>query len=328
MFQYNNQFILSLYSLYLIALNHFFILSLMRIVFCVVILLISTKLNAQKYDFLQPISIDIVVDSIIPKIDSIAITPDIKAQYWNSTVYNPYKYTKDLKFPINLTFKDSTYCSPIAKKKVITSRYGWRRGRPHKGIDIDLITGDSIYSMFEGIVRMARYTRGHGKTVVVRHYNGLETVYAHLSKYGVKENDTVMKGAYLGDGGVSGNARGSHLHLVVNYKGVAINPEYLFKFDNNNSIRSNEIWVTKKWTQPIAHNSKRASKIKPLLTEEDALASLILQRSIYVVKPGDTLSRISKRNDVTIASLCKVNTIRRNSVLRIGQQLVIEKYPN
>ncbi len=291
-----------------------------------VLLLLPFGVHAQKYEFLQPISIDIVEPSITTELDTNTIKPiDIKAEYWISTVYNPYKYAADLKFPLKLTFEDSTYFSPIGKEKVVTSRYGWRRGRPHKGIDIDLVTGDSIFSMFDGVVRMSRYSRGHGRTVVVRHYNGLETVYAHLSEYGVKENDTVAKGAYLGKGGVSGNARGSHLHLVVNYKGVSINPEYLFKFDDNNAVRANELWVTKKWTQPIAHNSKKQSKIKPLLSEEDALASLIKQRSIYIVKAGDTLSRISKRNEVTIASICKVNTIRRNSVLRIGQQLVIEK---
>ncbi|MFS4481839.1 peptidoglycan DD-metalloendopeptidase family protein [Hyunsoonleella sp. 2307UL5-6] len=292
----------------------------------VIIILLSINLHAQKYDFLQPITIDIIEDSItsvvdVPKLETINITDE----YWISTVYDPYKYAKELKFPIHLKFKDSTYFSPIKKNKVITSRYGWRHGRPHKGIDIDLVTGDSIFSMFDGIVRMSRYTRGHGRTVVVRHYNNLETVYAHLSEYGVKENDTVSKGTYLGKGGVSGNARGSHLHLVINYKGISINPEYLFKFDENNQIRAKELWITKKWTQPIAHNSRRQSNIKPLLSEANAIASLIKQRSIYTVKSGDTLSRISKRNNVTIASICKVNTIRKSAVLKIGQQLIIEK---
>ncbi len=256
------------------------------------------------------------IDSVIPI--------DIKAEFWDHTVYNPYKDV-ELEFPLKLEFKDSTYFSPISKNKVVTSRYGWRRGRPHKGIDIDLVTGDSLFSMFDGIVRMSRYSRGHGKTVVVRHFNGLETVYAHLSVYGVKENDTVTRGQYIGKGGVSGNARGSHLHLVVNYKGVSINPEYLFEFNNHNKIRSQELWVTRKWTRPIAHNSKRQSKIKTFLTEEDALASLIKQQSIYVVKPGDTLSRISRRNSVSISSLCKTNAIKRSSVLRVGQKLLIEK---
>ncbi|TXE20374.1 peptidoglycan DD-metalloendopeptidase family protein [Psychroserpens burtonensis] len=249
---------------------------------------------------------------------------DIKANYWDHTVYNPYKDVI-VKFPLLLQFKDSTYHSPIEKNKVITSRYGWRRGRAHKGIDIDLVTGDSLYTMFDGIVRMSRYSIGHGKTVVVRHYNGLETVYAHLSEYGVKENDTIAKGHYIGKGGVSGNARGSHLHLVVNYNGVSINPEYLFDFNEQNLIRANELWITKRWTRPNSHNSKRQSKIDLLFSEEEAIASLIKQKSIYVVKSGDTLSRISKRNNVSINSLCKTNTIGRNAVLKIGQRLVIEK---
>ncbi|MFD2726058.1 peptidoglycan DD-metalloendopeptidase family protein [Hyunsoonleella rubra] len=297
----------------------------MRVLFCTVLILISFQSNAQKSNLLLPEKFFTLVDSNTVEKEKIPALPDITAEYWDSTVYNPYKYAPELDFPLKLTFEDTTYFSPIGKAKVITSRYGWRRGRAHKGIDIDLVTGDSIFAMFDGVVRMSRYTRGHGRTVVVRHFNGLETVYAHLSKYGVKENDTVQKGAYLGKGGVSGNARGSHLHLVINYKGVSINPEYIFKFNAENEIRGQELWVTKKWTQPILHNSKKQSKIKCLHTEEEALASLIKTRSVYIVRPGDTLSRISRNNDVTIASLCKVNTIGRNSVLRIGQKLVIEK---
>ncbi|MDG5491579.1 M23 family metallopeptidase [Psychroserpens sp. SPM9] len=307
----------------------------MRFLFSCLLLVLTLSVHAQKepklkltdlseFNF-QIITPDSLKAETITNQDTLTVKPkDIKSEYWDHTVYNPYKDV-DLEFPLQLKFKDTTYYSPIGKSKVVTSRYGWRRGRPHKGIDIDLVTGDSLFAMFDGIVRMSRYSRGHGKTVVVRHYNGLETVYAHLSEYGVKENDSIVRGQYLGKGGVSGNARGSHLHLVVNYKGVAINPEYLFEFNDSNTIRSNELWVTRRWTRPIVHNSKRQSKIEPLLSEEEAIASLIKQQSIYVVKPGDTLSRISKRNNVSIASLCKTNTITRSSVLRIGQKLVIEK---
>jgi murein DD-endopeptidase MepM/ murein hydrolase activator NlpD len=304
----------------------------MKLLFSSVLLIIcSLSVQAQKntdlkidisdFNFIQ--TIDSSKVEVVEKKDSI-VAVDIKAEYWDSTVYNPYKDV-DVKFPLQLQFKDSTYHSPIGKDKVVTSRYGWRRGRPHRGIDIDLVTGDSLHAMFDGIVRMARYSKGHGKTVVVRHYNGLETVYAHLSAYGVKENDTVIKGHYLGKGGVSGNARGSHLHLVVNYKGIAINPEYVFEFNEQNKIRAQELWVTKKWTRPIVHNSKRQSKLELLISEEEAITSLIKQQSIYVVKPGDTLSRISKRNNVSIASLCKTNSLKRNSIIKIGQKLVIEK---
>ena len=137
-------------------------------------------------------------------------------------------------------------------------------------------------SILDGIVRFARYSRGHGNVVVVRHYNGLETVYAHLSKYGVKDNDTVAKGQYIGKGGATGNARGSHLHLVVNYKGMAIHPEYLFDFDGTDNVRSNEIWVTKKWAKPYLHSSKQTTKMELLQTEDEAIASLEREKKIYV----------------------------------------------
>ncbi len=302
----------------------------MKSLFTCLLTLLSLSVFSQKNINLNVVDeldfeITTKVDSTIVTTELDTILPlDIKAQNWDHTVYNPFK-DEVVIFPIQLKFKDSTYASPINKDKVITSRYGWRRGRAHKGIDIDLVTGDSLFAMFDGIVRMSRYSRGHGKTVVLRHFNGLETVYAHLSRYGVKENDTIKKGQYIGKGGVSGNARGSHLHLVINYKGVAINPEYLFQFDASNSIRAKEIWVTQQWTRAYVHNSRRQSKIIPLLTEAEAVASLKKQKKIYVVKRGDTLSRISRRNNVSIAAICKTNAISKHSVIKPGQKLVIEQ---
>jgi len=302
----------------------------MKSLFKYLLIVLSLSVYGQKTSHLK--IVDQLDFEVIKRVDTTETivnldsftTIDIKSEHWEHNVYNPFK-NEVVKFPLQLEFKDSTYASPIGKNKVVTSRYGWRKGRAHKGIDIDLITGDSLFAMFDGIVRMSRYSGGHGRTVVVRHYNGLETVYAHLSKYGVKENDSVTKGQYLGKGGVSGNARGSHLHLVVNYKGISINPEYLFEFNDSNSIRSNEIWVTQKWTRPYVHNSKRKSKIIPLLSEEAAIASLKTQKKIYVVRRGDTLSRISRRNNVSIAAICRTNAINKSSVIKPGQKLLIEK---
>ena len=247
----------------------------------------------------------------------------IKAEYWDTTVYNPYK-SSPTEFPLNIHFTDSTYASPVLHKKVITSRYGWRRGRPHRGIDIDLVTGDSVRSLLNGIVRFARYSRGLGRTVVVRHYNGLETTYAHLSHIAVKANDTITKGQYLGKGGNTGRSRGSHLHLVVGYKGQYIYPDYIFNFDATNTIRSKDIWVTRKWTQPSYHSAYRLTKLALYDTKEAALASLEKQRKVYTVRRGDTLSRISRRNNTTITAICKTNNIKRSSTLRIGQKLILE----
>lgn len=246
----------------------------------------------------------------------------IKAEYWDTAIYNPYRNT-DVKFPLQLKFTDSTYASPVLHEKVVTSRYGWRKGRPHQGIDIDLVTGDSVVSILDGIVRFAKYSSGHGKTVVVRHYNGLETTYAHLSLIDVKANDTIAKGHYLGKGGNTGNSRGSHLHFVASFKGAYIHPEYLFDFSSTNAIRTQEFWITQEWTDARFHNSRRISNFNILTSKEEALASLVRQKKLYVVKKGDTLSAISQRNNLSVSKICDVNSITKTAPLKVGQKLVL-----
>lgn len=279
--------------------------------------LISFISHAQSHHWTNNIA------SMVNDLPMITETADVKADHWKHTVFNAYKDV-DVKFPIQLKFDDSLYAAPIGKEMVVTSRYGWRRGRPHKGIDIDLITGDEVRAMLGGVVRFARYNSGHGRTVIVRHFNGLETAYAHLSKYAVKENDTVVAGQVLGKGGATGNARGSHLHLVVSYKGVAINPEYIFDFSESNKIRAQEMWVTKRWTTPYLHSSRQRTKPELFGTLDEALASYTREKKIYIVKKGDTLSAISRRNNVSIRSIVVANNLKSASKIRVGQKLVID----
>ncbi len=267
--------------------------------------------------------IEIPMVTTLDSVTKLNAVVDIKSEHWDTTIYNPYRNTV-VQFPLQLNFTDSTYASPVSHKKVITSRYGWRRGRPHQGIDIDLVTGDSVVSVLGGIVRFAKYSSGHGKTVVMRHFNGLETTYAHLSHIGVKPNDTISKGQYIGKGGNTGNSRGSHLHLVASYKGEYIHPEYIFDFSPTNAIRAEELWVTLEWTRARFHNSKRVSKVNVLKTKEAALASLVKQKKVYVVKKGDTLYGISRRNNLSISRICNSNAIKKTAPLKIGQKLVLE----
>jgi len=314
--------------------------SMKYLIFCIVFLLGTPLIYAQEDALINSIKIKLPTTSlfnkgaitkaveipIVTKLDAatkLKAVIDIKSDHWNTVVYNPYKNTS-VQFPLKLQFTDSMYASPISRKKVITSRYGWRRGRPHQGIDIDLVTGDSVVSVLAGVVRFAKYSSGHGKTVVVRHYNGLETTYAHLSRIAVKPNDTIAKGEYLGKGGNTGNSRGSHLHLVASYKGEYIHPEYLFDFSESNTIRAKELWVTQKWTQARFHNSRRESKVSILTSEEAAIASIIRQDKVYVVKKGDTLYGISRRNNMSISKICNTNAIKKTAPLRIGQKLVLE----
>lgn len=241
---------------------------------------------------------------------------------WDTIHFNPYRSTK-ISFPFEINFLDKTYASPIPRKHVVTSRYGWRRGRAHRAIDIDLITGDDVYSVLDGKVRYVGYHPGHGKTIVIRHYNGLETVYAHLSKYDVKVNTIVKKGELIGKGGNTGRSRGSHLHLEMRYKGIDINPEHIFNFKGKTTIRSKNIWITEDWATPYYHISTRQSNLVTLDTFEKVTAYKKRKRKIYIVKSGDTLSGIAYKNHVPIRRICKTNKIRRTSTLKIGQRLIL-----
>jgi len=244
------------------------------------------------------------------------------SEYWDNKRFNPYPIPiKNV--PFQLLFRDSIFASPILIDKVITSRYGWRNRRPHKGIDIDLVTGDTLRAILDGKVRYVDYHSGHGRTIVIRHSNGLELVYAHLSKQLVKKNDIVEKGQVIGRGGVSGNARGSHLHLEVIYKGNYINPEYLFDFSKENKIRSDEFWVTNKWTSPHLHSSRRKSKINIATSLKDATIQKVTKVQTHRIRKGDSLSRIAQKYGVSISAICRANGIKRTTTLRIGKRLTI-----
>jgi len=281
----------------------------------------TTVINLLKKDLIVNQKIK---DSIVPQIKIDSIYNTVMSKNWDTKKFNPYKGNIEKK-PFQLQFTDSTYASPVGRKKVITSRYGWRKGKSHKGIDIDLITGDNVMAMFEGVVRFVHYSTGHGKTVVIRHYNGLETAYAHLSKYVVKVNDTVKKGQIIGIGGTTGNARGSHLHLGVSYKGNYINPEYLFDFGKENKIRKQNFWITKHWVTAHFHTSRKQSNLFYYNNYEEALASQKKQnkRRIHIIKQGDTLSEISNKYRVSLVKLCKTNGISKRSILKIGKKLII-----
>ena len=204
----------------------------------VVLVFSIQSLSSQETSYISQIikmdSIKLLVEQESIKKDS--IKKQLMLENWDNKVFNPYKNQR-IEFPFKISFDDSTYASPILRKNVVTSRFGWRWGRAHKGIDVDLITGDKVMAMMDGKVRYVGYHSGHGKAIIIRHYNGLETVYAHLSRYNVKVNDVVQKGDIIGKGGRTGNARGSHVHIETTYKGNYINPEYLFSFDDNNKIK-------------------------------------------------------------------------------------------
>ena len=224
---------------------------------------------------------------------------------WNIEKANPYGFKLWQTDSFNsLDLIDDefscTYVHPF--KGVVTSWFGHRDGRQHKGIDIDLVTGDSVRSCFTGRVRVAKRHGAYGNLVVVRHYNGLETYYAHLSKLMVKPGDVVDPGFVIGLGGTTGRSTGSHLHFEVRYKGIAVNPAGIINFRQHRLIS----------------DSVKVRKTKY------GYASYPLGKEFHTVKKGDYLFKIANQYGVTINELCAWNGFRRNKALRSGQRIRIE----
>ena len=205
---------------------------------------------------------------------------------------------------------------------VITSEFGWRRRRPHYGTDISLHTGDTVMAAFDGKVRIARFIGGYGNVIIIRHNNGLETVYAHLSKILVQPEETVVSGMQIGLGGNTGHSYGSHLHFEIRYLGKALDTEDLVDYKKN-ELKNNSFVIYKSdfnakydLRSIHAHQSVSKSHAAPINNKNSS-------GSIAFVKKGDTLDKIARRNHTTIAAICKKNGISRSKVLKLGQKLKV-----
>ncbi|MBU0490078.1 MAG: peptidoglycan DD-metalloendopeptidase family protein [Bacteroidetes bacterium] len=182
---------------------------------------------------------------------------------------------------------------------IVTSNFGPRKYRYHYGIDIDCETGDSIFTAFDGMIRMVAKSKSYGNVVVIRHYNGLETIYAHLSKTKVTVNQEVKSGDVIGLGGNTGRSYGSHLHFEIRYLGNPLNPNDLIDFSSH-TLKSDTLVLTKKNFQHIIE-AKTAK--------------------YHVIRKGDTLSRIARKYGTSVSSLCKMNKISVKTKLSIGRRL-------
>ena len=227
-------------------------------------------------------------------------------EHWSNSILFPYpdeklQYMTD-SIEIDLLKNSGFYMPP---NEYIFSEFGWRRGRQHKGIDLDLDIGDTLRAAFSGKVRFADYNNGgYGNLVIIRHFNGLETYYAHLDKLLISPNDIVLAGDVIGLGGETGNALGPHLHFEVRYHDIAFNPKNIIDFEKNNLVIVNE-------------NSEYN------LTKADfAWLAKNESRKFYKVEAGDFLGKIAKKNGLTLKKILKLNPkISDPNALKIGQSI-------
>lgn len=250
----------------------------------------------------EPVPSQVIPLTVMPTVEcpahlsvGVAYNLDNPASFLYPEWSNQYVHKfDDVPFPDSLVIVMKDFCMPTDSTR-ITDKYGYRprRTRVHYGLDIKVLTGDTIKSAFDGKVRISRYERrGYGHYLVIRHPNGLETVYAHLSKKLVKENQIVRAGEPIGLGGNTGRSTGSHLHFETRILGKPINPAFMFNFPEQ--CAETDVYVYRK-----ADNKE----------------------VYYKVKSGDTLTRIAAKNETSVSSICKLNGISRNTILRVGQTL-------
>ncbi|MBL7952245.1 MAG: peptidoglycan DD-metalloendopeptidase family protein [Flavobacteriales bacterium] len=189
----------------------------------------------------------------------------------------------------------------------LTSPYGMRKGRMHYGVDLDLETGDPVVSAFSGMVRISKYNKTFGNVVVVRHYNGLETVYAHLSKRMVEPGALLEAGDTLGLGGNTGRSYGSHLHFEVRFLDQPIDPSLVVDIEHG-SLKALNFDIHKGSFAAIA---AAKATVKPSTPA----------RKYHVIRSGDTLYALSRRYGVKVRDLCRINGISERATLSIGQRL-------
>lgn len=239
---------------------------------------------------------------------------DLYGNIWNNRYVNTYGSIDDV--PSTFTVDLSNFTMPTMGH--ITSNYGYRWRRMHHGIDLKVQIGDTIYAAFDGKVRVCDYERrGYGNYVVIRHPNGLETVYGHLSGFIVSENDVVKSGDPIALGGNTGRSTGSHLHLEFRFLGRSINPIDIVDFENKVTHKDKYLVVTNSLGVPKALAAAKASRSSTKATNKYATGTV----SYYRIKKGDTLGRIAKSHGISIRKLCALNNMSEREVLRLGKTL-------
>lgn len=257
--------------------------------------------------------------------------------------------------PSNFKIDLTGFCMPTSSRKV-TSNYGPRWGRRHEGLDVKVYIGDTIRAAFDGKVRITQYNgSGYGYHVVIRHPNGLETLYGHLSKIIAKENQVVHAGDVIGLGGNTGRSTGSHLHFETRICGMPINPALLFDFENQDVTANSFVYrggsvtkvssvASKNAKKVEADNEKRNAEVASAeITTESATEVAVQEPAVetkantrqskrqntkkkqqstaYSVKDGDNLYNIAKKHNTTVEKLCKLNGIKENAPIHKGQKI-------
>ena len=281
------------------------------------------------------------IDRTMKAVDSVALSRlfDLEQQYGSPAAdlyddWNNYYAHRETSLPDTFRIDLRDFHMPT-DSRVLTSNFGARWGRQHKGLDIKVYIGDTIRAAFSGKVRVVRYEAGgYGNFVVIRHYNGLETIYGHMSKHLVKPDQEVRAGEPIGLGGNTGRSTGSHLHFETRLCGVALNPALMFDFRNQDVVGDFYTFRRSSYSREsaqatrlrgvggIAVNSNDGDMLySQQASSKSARHQAAASTRFHKVKHGETLYSIARKRNTTVAAICKLNHIGKNMKLRPGQIL-------
>ena len=240
---------------------------------------------------------------------------------WDTHRVNPYRVDgRSYRDSLKLHLTDPTrqrYAKMPLLTTPITSGFAFRGYRWHYGMDLDLETGDSVKTVFDGVVRIQAWDGGgYGNYILVRHYNGLETVYGHLSKALVTVGTFVKAGQLIGYGGSTGRSTGSHLHFEVRYQGNPINPVLMYDFPGY-KLRKDNFTITAAlfnyYSRALTRSRSSSGSGRP---------SRARQVVTHKVRSGDTFSEVAEKYGVRVSALKKLNPGVRT--LKLGKKLRIK----
>lgn len=286
------------------------------------------------------------IDRKVKAVDTLALQRMIEREMEENPSYELYEQWDNIfahrPAPLPDTYKIDLrhFCMPTTSR-AITSNFGARWGRAHRGLDIKVFVGDTIRAAFSGKVRMVKNQgarTGYGKYIVIRHGNGLETIYAHLSKQLVSENQEVKAGDVIGLGGNTGRSTGSHLHFETRLCGVALNPALMFDFRAQDVTGDYYIYNKDTYDREAAEATRLRGVIGNggYTTEDVRGTGYASTESITVEKPaapaernhqfhkvakGETLYSIANKRGTSVDKLCKLNNIKKKSKIRPGMIL-------
>lgn len=267
-------------------------------------------------------------------------------EYWNTSVTHVYYGVTAESLPESVAIElvDSLGSCHYPYKGWMSSKYGPRNGRGHQGVDLPLKTGDPVYATFDGKVRYSAFSSsGYGNLVIIRHNNGLETYYAHLSEREVAAGDWVVAGQQIGKGGSTGRSSGPHLHFEVRYKGQSFDPERIFDFKTGEIRRSDLLLkrrhysINSRYEQDFGDEEaaeKQEAKAKaaaasstPQKSSSSSSSSASKTPSTaqyHTIVDGDTLGHLAVKYKTTVKKICELNNIEETIILKLGRKLRVK----